>query len=1250
MFRSAMGILILGAVTSTSYAESPALSTPPLPETAAGWSIRLIAEAPFIHAPTAVVETREGVIYLAQDPMDLNGPPTEPTDYIITLRLKNGKPVRQMFAENLGPVMGLEHIDDTLFVVHSPYLSAFRDLDRDGVADKRVDLITGLGHKNPAFNGYNDHVASGIRAGMDGFLYITFGDKGIPHARGLDGTELRVRGGGIVRVRPDGSDLELFTSGLRNPLSVALAPNDDAFIYGNDDDSKQWPNAVVHTIDGGHYGYPYEFQNRPHRALPVLTGRIGGAGAQGFCFNEDGLARQFRQNLFFTDWGLQTLIRFEIEAKHSTYRLHKRSDIVRAGSLSSFRPFSANVGGDGNSILLVDWALPSKLESGISKGRLYRLHYEGADAMCPEPHIATLDHIPDGIQGLNHPAHRQRLRAQRFLIKQGYTAISSLTELATSNQSPTARQHALWALDAIGGPSVTEVMKRLINDPTPAIRKQALRAVGIRHQAFSLVPEIIAHLQDGSPSVRKEAAIALGRFAVPEATSPLLDALDDPDEWVAWSVREAIKRIDHWDAPLLAKQLLTSRGKKQQALLWLLEDIWSEEVVDTWNMVINETSSTELRHTAFQMLSALYYQYPSWDDSWFGTNPLIGEQPKRTTPWSASAMNKIIQTLSRELQKRSPVDRMVIVSSLATVGPDAIPLLTQHLETETDSGIREKTISILSRSASPSTRGILTEIVQQQKESLELRKKALTGLLRMTAPEATETLIHLYQNKQLTPEIRATLIPELASRNALTPCNILVLNESDNPLLQNAALESITRLGTPHPTLEPMILRGLQSDSETTRLAALRAAIVQPSHTAIPQLLKLVKIPPLRELSIHALTQVPQADVLDVYLSGLDSANLEIRRGCLNALKSLGDEISVKLHKRISEQGIPDHLLPVMDRILTHYKPFTSWQTIGPFPREVSADVFGKTEPLYSDTHRGIDGNPVGWKRYRYQSLPLPKVELGHYRTGEKRFGFDSNNSNRINVFAHTYVWSDVDRDATLLVGSSGSLRIWVNAQEVYRFRDWSGRVFNPEEDVIHLRLNKGRNGILIQSHDGIGPWQFAAQLSPPGHVAIRSERKTDPTALVRFATKHSGNLQRGKQLFFNQQRLACSKCHSINGQGGQVGPDLRGFADQYNREEAIRSILTPSQRLANGFTPVILATVEGTVLTGLIRSETDQLLELINANGQINRIPKNTIDEKMNSQKSTMPDGLVDQLSAQEFTDLVTYIMSLKGSPASTP
>ena len=263
-------LLLVAVVRSESAAEPPVL-----PETATGWSIELIAEAPLIQAPTAVLETHDGKIFLAQDPMDLNGPPTEAIDYIVTLRRVDGQWVTERFAENLGPVMGLERIGDTLLVAHAPLLSALRDTNGDGRADQRIDLVRGLGPKNPAFNGYNDHVISGIRVAADGFLYVPFGDKGIPRAVGSDGRTLRVRGGGVLRVRPDGSDLELVASGLRNPLSVAINRRGDAFAYGNDDDSKQWPNGLVHLIDGGHYGYPYEFLTTPQHALPLITGRIG---------------------------------------------------------------------------------------------------------------------------------------------------------------------------------------------------------------------------------------------------------------------------------------------------------------------------------------------------------------------------------------------------------------------------------------------------------------------------------------------------------------------------------------------------------------------------------------------------------------------------------------------------------------------------------------------------------------------------------------------------------------------------------------------------------------------------------------------------------------------------------------------------------------------------------------------------------------------------------------------------------------
>lgn len=158
-------ILVITSVLLLSLA-GHVVSAEPLPETAPNWKITLVAKAPLIHAPTAVVETSDGTIYLGQDPMDLNGPPNVPFDFVITLRPRNGKLERTVFADKLWAVMGLELIEDTLFVTNAPYLTALRDTDGDGVADERVQLITGLGPEIPSFNGYNDHVASGIRAGM----------------------------------------------------------------------------------------------------------------------------------------------------------------------------------------------------------------------------------------------------------------------------------------------------------------------------------------------------------------------------------------------------------------------------------------------------------------------------------------------------------------------------------------------------------------------------------------------------------------------------------------------------------------------------------------------------------------------------------------------------------------------------------------------------------------------------------------------------------------------------------------------------------------------------------------------------------------------------------------------------------------------------------------------------------------------------------------------------------------------------
>ena len=101
--------------------------------------------------------------------------------------------------------------------------------------------------------------------GIDGWVYIAVGDFGIHGAKGTDGTELTMLGGGVVRVRPDGSEMEVYTHGLRNIYDVAIDPFMNIFTRGNTNDGGGWNVRFIHHIQSGEYGYPMLFKNSAKR-------------------------------------------------------------------------------------------------------------------------------------------------------------------------------------------------------------------------------------------------------------------------------------------------------------------------------------------------------------------------------------------------------------------------------------------------------------------------------------------------------------------------------------------------------------------------------------------------------------------------------------------------------------------------------------------------------------------------------------------------------------------------------------------------------------------------------------------------------------------------------------------------------------------------------------------------------------------------------------------------------------------------
>ena len=173
-----------------------------MPAVGEGLTVGVFAEAPKFHSPSSGCVSADGRVFVGEDEYNTGNDRKMGICRVKMLVDADGDGKADkvtVFADKVCAPQGMTFVGDTLYVVNAPFLTAFRDTNGDGVADVREDLITGFG---PVPEGLVHHIPSGIHMGIDGFLYITIGDKGIVKATGKDGRTVRLMGGGIVRVRP----------------------------------------------------------------------------------------------------------------------------------------------------------------------------------------------------------------------------------------------------------------------------------------------------------------------------------------------------------------------------------------------------------------------------------------------------------------------------------------------------------------------------------------------------------------------------------------------------------------------------------------------------------------------------------------------------------------------------------------------------------------------------------------------------------------------------------------------------------------------------------------------------------------------------------------------------------------------------------------------------------------------------------------------------------------------------------------
>jgi putative membrane-bound dehydrogenase-like protein len=144
---------------------------------------------------------------------------------------------------------------------------------------------------------------------------------------------------------------------------------------------------------------------------------------------------------------------------------------------------------------------------------------------------------------------------------------------------------------------------------------------------------------------------------------------------------------------------------------------------------------------------------------------------------------------------------------------------------------------------------------------------------------------------------------------------------------------------------------------------------------------------------------------------------------------------------------------------------------------------------------------------------------------------------------------------------------------------------------------------------------------------------------IARFTDTIRGGLgtpYSGKKLF----TANCAKCHTLFGQGGQIGPDLTS----YKRDDVANmlvNIVNPSAEVREGFETYQVITDDGRVVSGFLVDRDNQVIVLRGADGQTASLAQDEIEEMAPLRKSLMPEGLLDKLGEQDVRDLFAYLRS---------
>jgi quinoprotein glucose dehydrogenase len=413
-----------------------------------------------------------------------------------------------------------------VWLANVPSLWRLADPGKTGKATERRELSRGYGVRF----GNSGHDLHGLVFGPDGRLYFSMGDRGLHVSDAVSAPDQ----GAVLRCDPDGTNLELYATGLRNPQGLVFDADGNLWTCDNNADMGD-PARWIHVVEGGDYGWRvgYQYATDPWGAQTLKPGHAlviprdtpwtveevwkGAApyalppagtvsnGPCGIAYDPGtGFPAPYRGRFYLCDFpgGVHSL---SVAPRGASYALETSERFLWGGW-----PTDCRFGPDG-ALYVADWVYGFPM---TGKGRVFRVVPDNADAVGVEVRRLLAEGLGDRdpLPYLGHADLRVRFLAQRALRS---------FETATASANPRVRLHAVWGLRERGD---VKGLLPLLKDPDATVRGRAAQMLGDLRaaEAFDAVLPLV---KDAQPQVRMRAMIAAGKIGGAKARGAALEFL-----------------------------------------------------------------------------------------------------------------------------------------------------------------------------------------------------------------------------------------------------------------------------------------------------------------------------------------------------------------------------------------------------------------------------------------------------------------------------------------------------------------------------------------------------------------------------------------------------------------------------------------------------------------------------------------------------------------------------------------------------